>query len=81
MQVAWEGKGIDEVGKDRRTGKTIVRMDRRYFRPTEVDVLLGDPSKARKQLGWKPEVTFDRLVEMLVRADWDAMQGEPSDAC
>jgi GDPmannose 4,6-dehydratase len=69
MQIAWQGHGIDEVGIDRANGRTIVRIDARYFRPTEVDTLLGDASKARAELGWQPEVSFDALVEEMVRED------------
>ena len=69
FDVAWEGEGIDERGVDRKTGKTILRIDPKYFRPAEVDLLLGDPSKAKKVLNWQPEVTFDKLVELMMRAD------------
>ena len=69
MVIFWEGKGANEVGKDSKTGKTLIRIDSRYFRPTEVDFLLGDPSKARSNLGWKPTVTFTELVKMMVRED------------
>ncbi|HTQ35548.1 MAG TPA: GDP-mannose 4,6-dehydratase, partial [Steroidobacteraceae bacterium] len=55
IEIEWRGKGIDEIGVSRKTGQTIVRVDPRYFRPTEVDTLLGDPTKAREKLGWKPE--------------------------
>lgn len=67
--IEWEGKGLDEVGRDRSSGKDLIRIDRRYFRPTEVDFLLGDPSKAKTNLGWKPEVSFEKLVKMMVRED------------
>jgi GDPmannose 4,6-dehydratase len=72
MKVEWKGKGADETGVCTKTGKTIVRIDPKYFRPTEVDLLLGDPAKAKKALGWKPSVTFDQLVEIMVKADWEA---------
>jgi GDPmannose 4,6-dehydratase len=71
ITVEWKGKGIDETGVCQKTGKTIMRVDPKYFRPTEVDILLGDPAKARKALGWKPSVTFDELVEIMVKADWE----------
>jgi GDPmannose 4,6-dehydratase len=67
--IEWQGKGIDEKGKDSASGKTLVRIDPRYFRPTEVDNLLGDAGKARSKLGWKPTVSFDELVKMMVRED------------
>ena len=63
MNIEWNGSGLDEVGIDTKTGKTIVVVDKRYIRPAEVDRLLGDYSKARKELGWAPEYTFDGLVE------------------
>jgi len=69
MQIEWSGTGIDEVGVDRKSGKTIVKVDPRYFRPTEVDTLLGDPTKARTKLGWKPEVSFPQLVKEMVARD------------
>jgi len=69
FDLAWEGKGIEEVGVDRKSGRTIVEIDPKYFRPAEVDLLLGDASKARRLLDWKPKVTFDELVEQMMRAD------------
>jgi GDPmannose 4,6-dehydratase len=69
ITIVWEGKGTQEVGKDAASGKVVVQVDPRYFRPTEVDELLGDPSKARANLGWRPRVTFDDLVSMMVRED------------
>lgn len=67
--VAWEGSAEDEVGIDSATGKVIVRIDPRFYRPTEVEQLLGDATKARTNLGWKPSVTFEQLVELMVEAD------------
>lgn len=69
MDIAWEGAGTDEVGIDRRNGKVIVKVDPRYFRPTEVDTLLGDATKARKQLGWEPRISFEELVKEMVASD------------
>jgi GDPmannose 4,6-dehydratase len=68
-EIAWEGAGVDEVGRDPVTGKVLIQIDPRYFRPTEVDYLLGDPSKAKDKLGWEPEVSFDELVKIMVRED------------
>jgi GDPmannose 4,6-dehydratase len=68
-EIAWRGEGEDEVGIDRRTGQELVRVDPRYFRPTEVDLLLGDPSKARARLGWHHQVGFHDLVREMVEAD------------
>jgi GDPmannose 4,6-dehydratase len=69
MRIGWQGKGADERGIDAATGRTVVRIDPRYFRPTEVDTLLGDATKARTQLGWAPQVTFEQLVAEMVDAD------------
>ncbi len=75
-KIEWRGKGAQEVGLDAKTGKDIVRIDPRYFRPTEVDELLGDASKARAQLGWKPKVTFAELVAEMVESDRTAVEQE-----
>ena len=69
IPIRWKGKGRDEVGVDDTNGRVLIRIDPRYFRPTEVDYLQGDPSKARKKLGWRPKVSFDELVKMMVRGD------------
>jgi GDPmannose 4,6-dehydratase len=69
MQIVWQGKGLDEVGVDKVSGRTLVRIDPRYFRPTEVETLVGDPTKARQKLGWSAECSFEELVEEMVRAD------------
>lgn len=69
IDLVWKGKGLDEKGIDRKSGKTIIEIDPVYFRPTEVDILIGDCSKARKKLGWKPTVTFKELVTMMCEED------------
>jgi GDPmannose 4,6-dehydratase len=69
IDVVWKGEGISEKGHDKETGKVIVEVDRQYFRPTEVETLLGDPSKAKKKLGWSPKVSFSELVSEMVRED------------
>jgi len=69
MNIHWEGSGIDEIGRDSHTGKVLVEVDPRYFRPAEVDFLLGDPSKAHKKLGWKATVSFDELIKIMVEED------------
>ncbi|KAF8504189.1 hypothetical protein BU17DRAFT_58300 [Hysterangium stoloniferum] len=69
MKIRWEGKGVDEVGVDVKSGKTVVRIDPMYFRPAEVELLLGDPAKAERLLGWKRKVDFDSLVKEMVEAD------------
>lgn len=68
IAIQWNGSGVDETGTDS-TGKVIVRVDPRYFRPTEVETLLGDPSRAKEKLGWTPRTTFDELVQEMVRED------------
>jgi len=68
MAIRWEGKGVEEKGYDS-NNKVIVAVDPRYFRPTEVETLLGDPSKAKEKLGWTPKTTFDELVAEMVRED------------
>ncbi len=67
--IIWEGEGIDEIGRDTKTGKILVRIDPRYFRPTEVDLLIGDASKAKKELGWEPKTSLKELISMMVKAD------------
>jgi GDPmannose 4,6-dehydratase len=69
IELEWRGSGVDEVGIDRTTGRTIVRVDARYFRPTEVDALLGNASKAREKLGWRADTSFEALVAEMVEAD------------
>ena len=77
-RIRWRGEGVNEVGIDEASGKELVKVDPRYFRPTEVDVLLGDASKARTKLGWKHKVTFDELVAELVTSDLNAARaGKP----
>jgi len=69
IRIEWRGKGIEEQGLDAKTGRVIVKVDPRYFRPTEVDTLLGDPTKAKTKLGWKPEHSFQDLVREMVASD------------
>ncbi|WP_184878234.1 GDP-mannose 4,6-dehydratase [Mesorhizobium sangaii] len=68
-EIVWEGEGVDEVGRERRSNQALIRIDKRYFRPTEVDLLIGDASKAATKLGWEPKTTFDELVSEMVEAD------------
>jgi GDPmannose 4,6-dehydratase len=69
MKIEWCGTGVDETGVDTRSGRIVVRVDPRYFRPTEVETLLGDPSRAREKLGWSAEIGFTDLVKEMVEAD------------
>lgn len=71
MEIQWKGSGIDEIGIDAKTGKTLVTINPKFFRPAEVDLLLGDSSKARKVLGWKPKYTIAAMVSEMVRSDVD----------
>jgi GDPmannose 4,6-dehydratase len=85
LRLGWSGKGVREVGRIERApkrwsalkaGQTVVRVDRRYYRPAEVDTLLGDARKARKKLGWKPRIGFKELVREMVRSDLRSAEGE-----
>jgi GDPmannose 4,6-dehydratase len=75
-KIEWRGKGVDEIGIDTATGETLVKIDSRYFRPTEVDLLLGDPSKARRVLGWQHKVSFPELVSEMMESDLKVVAGE-----
>ncbi|MEQ8936882.1 MAG: GDP-mannose 4,6-dehydratase [Amphiplicatus sp.] len=69
LTIAWEGAGVDEIGRDAKSGAALVRIDPRYFRPTEVDLLIGDPTKAKQKLGWSHKTKFPDLVKEMVAAD------------
>jgi GDPmannose 4,6-dehydratase len=73
MELAWENKGVNEKGIDK-NGKVRIEVDERYFRPTEVDYLIGDPTKAEKELGWKAKTKFEDLVAIMAKADWEKVQ-------
>lgn len=79
FEIEWRGTGLDEIGVDRLTDRTIVRIDPRYFRPAEVDHLIGDYTKARTKLGWSPTVRFPELVRMMAAADLELLQGKGED--
>ena len=74
--IAWRGSGIDEKGIETRSERVLVEVDGRYFRPTEVDLLVGDPSKAQKRLGWRHKTRFDTMVKEMVAADLAAVSRE-----
>jgi GDPmannose 4,6-dehydratase len=74
VDIEWQGEGVDEKGIDKETGKVLVEVDPKYFRPTEVDLLIGDPSKAKEELGWEPEVKFKELVQLMVQSDLEAIE-------
>jgi len=75
-EIVWRGGGAEELGIDARSGKELVRVDPRYFRPTEVDILLGDPSKAHQRLGWRHTTSFAELVREMVEADLQQVRHE-----
>ena len=74
MDLAWEGEGVDEKGINKKTNKCVICVDPKFFRPAEVDLLLGDASKAENDLGWKRTVDFKSLVEMMTSSDYDAVK-------
>ncbi len=74
MDLEWTGEGVNERGVEIKTGKTLVAINPRYFRPTEVELLIGDATKAQKTFGWKPKVKFDELAKIMAKADWEKVQ-------
>jgi GDPmannose 4,6-dehydratase len=74
--IEWRGKGVEETGIDTKSGKTVVRIDPAYFRPTEVDLLIGDAAKAREKLGWKPKRSFAELVKEMIAGDLEIARQE-----
>ena len=73
MELDWQGAGVEETATDRRTGRRVVEVSEKFFRPAEVDLLIGDASKAREKLGWAPRVGIRELAEMMAKADYDAL--------
>ena len=69
IDLEWRGEGRNEIAIDTKTGNKIVSIDEKYFRPTEVDILLGDSSKAKEQLGWEPKTSLQEIVKMMVDSD------------
>lgn len=76
IEIAWEGTGVDEIGKDKATGKVLVKVNPKFFRPAEVELLIGDPKKAEEKLGWKREISFAELVERMVKNDLALVEEE-----
>ncbi len=74
MTLKWKGKDEKEIGICTETGKEVVKVDEKYYRPTEVEILIGDPTKARKNLGWEPKTKFKDLVKIMVRADYESLK-------
>jgi GDPmannose 4,6-dehydratase len=73
-EIVWRGKGIEEKGVLKSSGKVVVSIDKRYFRPTEVDILIGNPLKAKEILGWEPKITFRELVRIMVNSDFEKVK-------
>jgi GDPmannose 4,6-dehydratase len=69
FDIKWKGEGLNEIGYDENTGRELIFISEKYFRPAEVEELLGDSSKAKNELGWTPTITFDELVKEMVEAD------------
>jgi GDPmannose 4,6-dehydratase len=69
IELEWKGQGVDEIAVDKKTGKKVVGIDPKFFRPAEVEQLLGNPAKAKEKLGWQPEVKFEQLVKIMTQAD------------
>jgi GDPmannose 4,6-dehydratase len=76
VDIEWLGEGVNEIGRDKASGKTLVRIDPQFFRPAEVDFLMGDYSKAKKKLGWQPRTKFQDLVSIMVEADVKKVEKE-----
>ena len=76
IEIEWKGSGLDEIGIDKATGKTLVKVNPQFFRPAEVEVLLGNPAKAEKELGWKRNISFSQLVQRMVENDLRLVEKE-----
>jgi len=74
FDIVWEGEGENEVGIDRKSGKTLVRVDPKFYRPAEVEILIGDPTKAEQRLGWSPATDLNGLTDLMVKADYDRVK-------
>jgi len=74
INIEWQGKGINEVGINAQSGYQVIGIDEKYYRPTEVDQLLGDPTKAKKELGWEAKTPFEDLVRIMVKSDWEKVK-------
>jgi GDPmannose 4,6-dehydratase len=77
ITIAWKGAGVDEVGYDAATGRELVFVDPKYFRPAEVDLLIADPSKAKTVLGWQPRVSLDELVKEMIEHEFKELNQPP----
>jgi GDPmannose 4,6-dehydratase len=73
MPIEWQGQGVNEKGINKKTGKVVVEIDPKYFRPTEVELLIGNAAKAKAKLGWTPKTKFEELVKIMTLADWELL--------
>ena len=76
IDIGWEGEGIHEVGRNRANGRIVIKVNEQFFRPAEVEVLWGNPEKAKRELGWEREISFERLVERMVKNDMELVKKE-----
>ena len=76
IEIEWSGSGVDEIGKNKATGKTLVKVNPAFFRPAEVELLIGNPAKADSTLGWVREISFSELVERMVKNDLELVEKE-----
>ena len=74
IEIDWQNSGVNEIGVDAKSGKKIIGIDKKYYRPTEVEQLLGDASKAKNELGWEPKTSFEELVKIMVHSDWEKVK-------
>lgn len=79
IDLEWRGEGINEVGIDLKTNKEIIKINPRYFRPTEVDILIGDPSKAKEKLNWEPKIKFKELVKLMIKSDYELIKNNENE--
>ena len=76
IEIEWQGEGVDTVGINKANGKTVVKVNPKFYRPAEVELLLGDPAKAEQKLGWKREIPFDELVSRMAKNDLNLVRQE-----
>ena len=76
IELEWQGEGVDTVGINKANGKTVVKVNRKFYRPAEVELLLGNPAKAEQKLGWKREISFDELVTRMAQNDLELVKHE-----
>ena len=74
IEIDWQNSGVNEIGVDAKSGKKIIGKDKKYYRPTEVEQLLGDAYKAKNELGWEPKTSLEELVKIMVHSDWEKVK-------